>query len=183
MTRKRPKRLPGDPTAAEVAARAIRVDQAGEFGAKRIYQGQLAVLGDTADGALLREMLAQEEKHLARFYALVAERGVRPTALEPVWNLAGFALGVATAAIGREAAMACTVAVEDVIDEHYARQAADLGDGEPALKAMIEEFRGDELKHRDAGLAAGAERAPAYPVLTGAIKAATRAAIWLSTRM
>ncbi len=183
----RPSRLPGDPDPRERIARIIRVNQAGEFGAKRIYQGQLAVLGDTADGPLLRDMLAQEEKHLARFNTLVAEKGVRPTALEPLWNVAGFALGAATAALGREAAHACTVAVEDVIGEHYAEQAEDLA-REPtaettALKETIVDFRDDELRHRAQSLAAGAERAPAYPVLTGAVKAATRLAIWLSTRI
>lgn len=161
----------------------IRVNQAGEFGAKRIYQGQLAVLGQSEAAPLLREMLAQEEQHLQRFNELAADLGVRPTALEPVWSVAGFALGAATAALGREAAMACTVAVEDVIGEHYAAQAAELDASEQDLKSTIVAFREDELRHRDESLAAGAELAPAYPVLTGAVKAATRLAIWLSTRV
>lgn len=185
MTRPpRPDRLPGDPDAKERIDRIIRVNQAGEFGAKRIYQGQLAVLGDDA---LIRDMLAQEERHLERFNALVAERGVRPTALEPLWNIAGFALGAATAALGPKAAHACTVAVEDVIGEHYAAQAKTLADdadpSNQALKDTIVAFRDDELRHREQSLAAGAEQAPAYPVLTGAVKAATKLAIWLSTRV
>jgi ubiquinone biosynthesis monooxygenase Coq7 len=175
--------LPGDPTREERLAQIIRVNQAGEFGAKRIYEGQLAVLGKTADGTIIKDMLKQEEQHLAKFNALVAERGVRPTALEPLWNVAGFALGAATALMGREAAMACTVAVEEVIGEHYAEQAAILGDNEPALKSTIEEFRQDELHHRDVSLENGAEQAPVYPVLTTAIKAGTRLAIWLSKRI
>ncbi|MBM3514181.1 MAG: demethoxyubiquinone hydroxylase family protein [Alphaproteobacteria bacterium] len=180
----RPSRLPGDPDPKERIDRMIRVNQAGEFGAKRIYQGQLAVLGDSADAPLIREMMAQEEKHLERFNALVAARGVRPTVLEPLWNVAGFALGAATAALGPKAAHACTVAVEDVIGEHYAEQAEALA-ADPAhagLKNTIAEFRDDELRHRAQCLAAGAEQAPAYPVLTGAVKTATKLAIWLSTR-
>jgi len=176
-------RLPGDLSREEELARMIRVNQAGEYGAKRIYEGQLAVLGRSADAPVLTEMLKQEEQHLATFNRLVAERGVRPTALEPVWHAAGFALGAATALLGREAAMACTVAVEDVIGEHYAEQAARLGADEPELKATIESFRRDELHHRDVSLAHGAEQAPAYPLLTGAIKAGTRLAIWLSKRI
>lgn len=183
MTDDRPTRLPGDPDAREAVHRMIRVNQAGEFGAKRIYQGQLAVLGHTKDGAVLRDILAQEEKHLDRFNALVADRGVRPTVLEPLWNVAGFALGVATAAMGREAAMACTVAVEDVIGAHYAKQADSLGADEAELKATIVAFRADELHHREISLAEGAEQAPGYAALTGAVKAATRLAIWLSTRV
>jgi ubiquinone biosynthesis monooxygenase Coq7 len=176
-------RLPGDPDREELLAQIIRVNQAGEFGAKRIYEGQLAVLGDSDAAPVLKDMLAQEEDHLAHFNALVAERGVRPTALEPLWNVAGFALGAATALLGREAAMACTVAVEDVIGAHYAEQAAALGDDEAELRSTIESFRRDELHHRDVSLRAGAEQAPAYPVLIGAIKAGTRLAIWLSKRI
>jgi ubiquinone biosynthesis monooxygenase Coq7 len=175
--------LPGDPSPEEKLARIIRVNQAGEYGAKRIYEGQLAVLGKTKDGSVLQEMLAQEEQHLKKFNDLMAARGVRPTALEPVWHAAGFALGAATALMGREAAMACTVAVEDVIGEHYAEQAASLGADEPELKSTIESFRRDEMHHREVSLAHGAEQAPAYPLLTGAIKAGTRLAIWLSKRI
>jgi ubiquinone biosynthesis monooxygenase Coq7 len=176
-------RLPGDLSREELLAQMIRVNQAGEFGAKRIYEGQLAVLGQSDAAPVLKEMLAQEREHLDRFNTILAERGVRPTALEPVWNVAGFALGAATALLGREAAMACTVAVEDVIGEHYAEQAATLGDDETELRTTIESFRRDEMHHREVGLREGAERAPAYPVLTGAIKAGTRLAIWLSKRI
>lgn len=161
----------------------LRVDQAGEYGAKRIYAGQLAVLGDRHPSAPeIRHMAAQEEAHLARFNALVAERGVRPTLLQPFWHVAGFALGAATALIGPEAAMACTAAIETEIDRHYTEQLDSLGDTDPELSAVIQDFREDERDHRDAALAAGAEQAPAYPVLTAAIRLGCRAAIRLSER-
>jgi ubiquinone biosynthesis monooxygenase Coq7 len=182
-TERRRDRLPGDLTAEERIDRILRVDLAGEYGARRIYEGQLAVLGARDDAAPIREMYEQEKKHLATFERLLAERGARPTALSPLWHVAGYALGAATAMLGREAAMACTVAVEEVIDEHYARQAEALGDSEPALRATIEEFRQDEIGHRDTGLAEGAAEAPGYPLLTGAIKAGSRLAIWLSERV
>ena len=181
MTSARP--LPGDLSPEEKLARMIRVNQAGEYGAKRIYEGQLAVLGKTDSAPVLTEMLAQEEKHLERFSTIMRQRGVRPTVLEPLWHAAGFALGAATALMGREAAMACTVAVEDVIGEHYAEQAASLGEDEAELKSTIESFRADEMHHRDVSLENGAEQAPAYVALTGAIKAGTRLAIWLSKRI
>lgn len=173
-------RLPGDPDRATLIEQIIRVDQAGEYGAKRIYEGQLAVLGDNA---AIKEMLAQEEQHLARFNTIMAERKVRPTALAPVWHVAGFALGAATALLGKEAAMACTVAVEEVIGEHYAEQSAALGDDEAELRATINTFRDDELHHKETSLREGAETAPAYVPLTQAIKAGTRLAIWLSKRI
>jgi ubiquinone biosynthesis monooxygenase Coq7 len=175
--------LPGDrPLEQEVAA-MLRVDQAGEYGAKRIYEGQLAVLGRSAAGAVLRKMHAQELKHLQAFDKLLVQRHVRPTLLAPVWHVAGFALGAATALLGERAAMACTVAVEEVIDRHYQGQVERLGDSEPALKETFEEFRQEELEHRDTALAQGAREAPAYPLLTGAIKAGSRLAIWLSKRI
>ncbi|KPL69035.1 ubiquinone biosynthesis protein UbiB [Erythrobacter sp. SG61-1L] len=166
--------------------RMIRVDQAGEYGATRIYAGQLAVLGERGPHATeIRAMAAQEDDHLARFNAMLAERGVRPTALQPFWSVAGFALGAATALIGPEAAMACTAAVEEEIDRHYTSQLEELArDGEdPELAAVIEDFREDEREHRDAALAAGAERAPAYPLLSGAIRLGCKLAIRLSERI
>jgi ubiquinone biosynthesis monooxygenase Coq7 len=167
----------------------IRVDQAGEYGATRIYAGQLAVMGDRGPhSAEIRAMAEQEAGHLARFDALVARRGTRPTALQPVWSAAGYALGAATALIGPEAAMACTAAVEEEIERHYTRQLGDLERArgtadDPELAAMIEEFRADERAHRDAALAAGAERAPAYPLLSAAIRLGCRAAIRLAERI
>lgn len=164
----------------------IRVDQAGEYGATRIYAGQLAVMGSRAQHATeIRGMLAQEEAHLARFNAMIAQRGVRPTALQPIWSAAGYTLGAVTALIGPEAAMACTAAVEEEIDRHYSRQLDELeaeGD-DPELATVIGEFREDERAHRDAALAAGAERAPAYPLLSGAIRLGCRIAIRLSEKV
>ncbi len=176
-------RLPGDLPPEKLVARMIRVDHAGEFGAVRIYEGQLAVLGRTRSVRTIRAMAAKEREHLDRFTGLIAERRVRPTVLTPLWHIAGFALGAATALISERAAMACTVAVEEVIDEHYAGQAARLGDDEKDLREVIETFRADEVEHRDAALAHGAEEALAYPLLSRAIKAGSRLAIWLSERI
>ena len=167
-------------------SRMIRVDQAGEYGATRIYAGQIAVMGDRGpQSPEIRAMAEQEAAHLAKFDALMARRGTRPTALQPLWSAAGYALGAATALIGPEAAMACTAAVEEEIDRHYSRQLDELErDGDdPELAAMITEFRDDERAHRDAAIAAGAERAPAYPLLSGAIRLGCRAAIRLAQRI
>lgn len=177
------KPMPGDPTGRDLIDRIIRVDQAGEYGAVRIYAGQLAVLSEGPAKQAIRDMAKKEAEHLAAFDKLVAERGVRPTALQPVWHVAGFALGAATAMLGPRAAMACTVAVEEAIDEHYAGQARALGDDEQPLRRRIEEFRADELEHRDTALKHDAERAPAYPLLAAAIKTGSRLAIWLSERI
>lgn len=179
---------PGDGTVEDTIAAMIRVNQAGEYGARRIYAGQLAVLESRPETppetiAAIREMAAQEQDHLDAFNEMAASRHVRPTALQPFWHVAGFALGAVTAAMGEKAAMACTVAVEEVIDEHYAEQAARLGEDEKDLRDTIEQFRADELEHRDTALAHDAEQAPAYEALTTAIKGASRLAIWLSTRV
>ncbi|MFM5885722.1 MAG: demethoxyubiquinone hydroxylase family protein [Novosphingobium sp.] len=164
--------------------RMLRVDQAGEYGATRIYAGQLAVMGDRAPhSATIHHMAEQEAGHRAKFDALIAERRVRPTMLQPFWNVAGFALGAATALISPEAAMACTAAVEEEIDRHYTQQLDELGEDDPELGALIEQFRADEREHRETALAAGAERAPAYPLLSGAIRLGCRAAIRLAERI
>ncbi|NBC88261.1 MAG: demethoxyubiquinone hydroxylase family protein [Alphaproteobacteria bacterium] len=166
--------------------RMIRVDQAGEFGATRIYAGQIAVMGDRGPhSAEIRHMADQEKGHRARFDEMLVKRGVRPTALHPFWSAAGYALGAGTALLGPEAAMACTAAVEEEIDRHYSEQLDRLTEtgADPELAGMIEEFREDEREHRDAALANGAERAPAYPLLSGAIKLGCRIAIKVSERV
>ena len=175
--------LPGDPTPRSEIARMIRVDHAGEFGASRIYAGQLAVLGRGDKGDLLRHMKAQEQVHLESFSNMIATRRVRPTAMLPFWHIAGFALGAITAAMGEKAAMACTVAVEETIDEHYRAQTDRLGDDQAALRDTIETFRAEELEHRDIGLDNGAEQAFAYRLLTRVIKAGCKAAIAVSERV
>lgn len=166
------------------SARMLRVDQAGEYGATRIYAGQLAVLGDRNPiAAEIQHMAEQESAHREKFDALLAERGVRPTALQPFWDVAGFALGAATALIGPKAAMACTAAVETEIDRHYTQQLEELGQDDPELSALIEQFRDDERAHRDAALAAGAEEAPGYTLLSGAIRLGCRVAIRLAEKI
>ena len=183
MTPERPPYLPGDHAPAAEIARMIRVDHAGEYGATRIYQGQLAVLGRGRARDEIRHMGEQEKRHLAAFDRLLPERRVRPTLLHPLWHVAGFALGAATALLGERAAMACTVAVEEVIDEHYRGQAERLGGDDPALTETILEFRADELAHRDKAVEMGAEETLGYDLLSTAIKTGSRLAIWLSERL
>jgi ubiquinone biosynthesis monooxygenase Coq7 len=162
----------------------IRVDQAGEFGATRIYAGQLAILGPRSPAARkIAGMALQEERHRQFFDRMIVERGVRPTLFQPFWDVAGFALGAVTAAIGPEAAMACTAAVETEIDKHYADQLVELGDDDPELSAAIAEFQAEELEHRDTALASGAEDAWGYPVLSAAIRFGCRVAIATAKRI
>ncbi|MEO6433854.1 MAG: demethoxyubiquinone hydroxylase family protein [Sphingomicrobium sp.] len=166
------------------SASMLRVNQAGEYGATRIYAGQLAVLrSNSAKSRLIQRMATQEERHLTRFNALMAERRVRPTILQPIWNIAGFALGAATALLSEDAALACTEAVETEIDRHYADQLRELGDEDPELAADIAEFRAEEVEHRDAAIEHGSANAPAHPLLTAAIRAGCRVAIGLSKRI
>ena len=166
--------------------RMLRVDHAGEYGADRIYAGQLAVLGKTDVGPLIQHMWEQEKEHLATFDKYVPKYRVRPTALLPLWHVAGYALGAGTALLGKEAAMACTVAVEATITEHYNEQIRELSkDGEKyeELIKTISKFRDEEQEHHDTGLANEAEQAPAYALLSSAITVACKGAIYVSERI
>lgn len=174
---------PGDTSDREALEQALRVDHAGEFGAQQIYKGQLAILGNDACAPVLQEMMDQEVEHLHTFDALLNERKVRPTALIPFWKVAGFALGAGTALMGRRAAMACTVAVESVIAEHYQEQLDSLSDEETELKDTIRRFRDDEIDHHNIGLEHEAEQAPFYDLLSGVIKTGCHVAIWASKRV
>lgn len=178
------KPFPGDEARQRRIASMLRVDHAGEYAAKRIYEGQLAVLGKHACAADIRAMAAQEEAHLAAFEQKLRHEKVRPSLLMPLWHVAGYALGAATALAGKEAAMACTVAVETAIAEHYGEQQNELEQlGETALAGEIGKFREEELEHHDHGLAHGAEDAPLYPVLSQIIQLGCKAAIAVAKRV
>ncbi|MFN3958507.1 MAG: demethoxyubiquinone hydroxylase family protein [Parvularculaceae bacterium] len=168
-------------------AEMLRVDHAGEYGAVQIYRGQRAIF-DRAPGradiaARLKKMEDGEASHLAAFDSLLAERRVRPTLLAPVWNAAGYALGLTTALMGEKAAMAATAAVEEVIEKHYAAQADEIREAEPALAQTVAAFRDDELAHKATAEAHGAMEAPAYPLMRLLIQAGCRAAIRLSEKI
>lgn len=166
----------------------LRVDHAGEFGAVNIYRGQLAVFerqhGKERIIGQLKEMAAQEQEHLDAFDRMLSAGSIRPTAMSPVWNAAGFALGVGTALLGEKAAHACTEAVETVIEEHYGDQVAELTEaGEPELAARMAKFQEEEVAHKDLATAEGAAQAPAYPLLSVAIRAGCRLAIRISEKI
>lgn len=162
------------------------MDHAGELGADRIYAGQMAVLGNTPEGPLIQHMWDQEKKHRAKFEDLINEYRVRPTALTPIWNVAGFVLGAGTALLGKEAAMACTVAVETVIVDHYNDQLRTLMEDPNIDKDILEtitKFRNEEQEHHDTGIDHGAEQAPFYKALTEVIKTGCKAAIAISKKV
>jgi ubiquinone biosynthesis monooxygenase Coq7 len=180
--------MPGESAATREIDEMIRVDHAGEYGAVQIYKGQLAVferIGAKAHAArIIAEMEAGEADHLKTFDRLIAERGVRPTLMAPLWRFAGFGLGAATALMGEQAAHACTEAVEEVIEEHYQRQSAALEGGDDTeLKHIIDRFREDEIAHKETAIDQGARDAPAYPFLSALIKFGCRAAIRISEKI
>ena len=162
----------------------IRVDHAGEYGATKIYAGQLIVFGKNSKiGKTIKHMANQEQKHIDTFNKLIIEKRVRPTALMSLWNLTGYLLGITTALMGKKAAMACTVAVEDVIGKHYEKQAKQLGNKDPKLKKIILEFRDDELEHHDIGIEHEAEKTPGYNILSKVIKIGCKTAIEISKKI
>lgn len=184
--------LPGDLTKDQIIERMIRVNQAGEYGAKRIYAGQLAVLKGKPSEPVIQHMADQEQPHLDYFDSEISARGIRPTALQPVWHVGGWLLGAATAVMGEKAAMACTAAVESVIDEHYKQQSDYLEKhlhesparaDEKKLKDTIDQFRAEEAEHHDTAMEHGATDAVGYPLLSQAIRCKTKLAIWLSERV
>ncbi len=171
-------------THREVLEEIIRVDHAGEYGATKIYDGQIAVFGKNSKlGKTIQHMADQEQEHIDKFNELILEHRVRPTALLPLWNVAGYALGASTALMGEKAAMACTVAVEKVIGEHYQEQLELLGDDHKDLKKTISKFRDDELEHHDIGIEHDAESAPGYKIMSKVIELGCKTAISISKKI
>ena len=163
--------------------RFLRVDHAGERAAQQIYKGQLAVLANHEMADEIRHMMDQEVEHLETFDSLLNERQVRPSLLDPLWGAAGFTLGVVTAAMGPKAAMACTIAVEEVIGEHYQKQADILGEDERELQATVERFRDEELEHRDIAVEHEGREARHYSLLRKVIQRGCRAAIKIAEKV
>jgi ubiquinone biosynthesis monooxygenase Coq7 len=179
--------MPGQNVRERQVAEMIRVDHAGEYGAVNIYRGQRAVFdrieGKAHAARIIADMEAGEQDHLKTFDRMIAERGVRPTIMAPIWRVAGFGLGAATALLGEHAAHACTEAVEEVIEEHYERQSKALEGVDAELKHVVDRFRADEIAHKDIAIDQGARHAPAYPLLSAAIKFGCRAAIRISEKI
>ncbi|KAG0256183.1 ubiquinone biosynthesis monooxygenase Coq7 [Mortierella polycephala] len=172
----------------ELLEEMIRVDQAGELGANWIYRGQYAVLGsDKKVGPLLQHMWDQEKHHLKVFDGIISQYRVRPTALRPIWEMAGFALGAGTALMGKEAAMACTEAVETVIGGHYNDQLRELLKIDhpdiAELRKIVQQFRDEELEHLETAIEHDAQKAPQHELLSNAIKQGCKAAIWISSKV
>lgn len=179
--------FPGKGAQKRQLAEMIRVDHAGEFGAVQIYRGQRAVFDRIEAKAhvarLVGEMEAGEQEHLRTFDRLIAERGVRPTLMAPLWSIAGYGLGVVTALMGEQAAHACTEAVEEVIEEHYGRQAESLAGVDRELLGIVERFRADEIQHKETAIEQGARNAPGYGALSAIVKFGCRAAIRISEKV
>lgn len=179
--------MPGQDAQERRLAEMIRVDHAGEYGAVQIYRGQRAVFdrieGKSHAARLIAEMEEGEQEHLKTFDRMIAERGVRPTLMAPVWRVAGFGLGAVTALLGERAAHACTEAVEEVIEEHYQRQSDALDGVDSELKNVVDRFREEEVAHKETAIEQGARHAPGYRVLSAVIKLGCRAAIRISEKI
>lgn len=171
----------------EIYERIIRVDLAGELGADQIYRGQMAVLRNSNVAGVIQDMWDQEKKHLRTFEYLALKHRAPQSLLTPLWSVGAFALGAGTALLGHRAAMACTVAVEKVIVEHYENQIRMLMDDDPdfhkEMVKIISEFRDDEQHHHDTGIEHEAELAPQYRLLTKAIENLCSAAIKVAERV
>ena len=171
-------------TDRQILEEIIRVDHAGEYGATRIYEGQIAVFGkNTKIGKIIQHMADQEQEHIEKFQELIISERVRPTVLLPLWNIAGYALGAGTALMGKKAAMACTVAVEKVIGEHYQEQTELLEDDQKKLKSTVKKFAADELEHHDIGISHDAKNAAGYNILTRVIELGCKTAIAISKKI
>lgn len=162
----------------------LRVNHAGEWAAVQIYQGQLRVLGDSKTAPHLCHMLQQESKHHHLFENELKKRNIHSTLFEPFWEKTAYSLGVFSALLGTKAAMACTVAVEEIIEEHYSQQLCDLPSDIPEeIHASISQFYQEEVEHKNIGISCSAQEMKGYKSFTKVIKAGCRLAIWLSKRL
>ena len=165
----------------------IRVDHAGERGAIKIYEGQLLALKTFKQNASLKrkieEMKEHEKEHYEYFDNEIKKRNIAPTKLLPLWDIMGVTLGFGTAMLGEKAAMLCTASVEEVIQEHYAKQIEQLNSDEKKLKEKIIKFREDELHHKNIAYEKGATKKGPYAILDLMIKTGSKIAINISEKI
>ncbi|KAK1782172.1 ubiquinone biosynthesis protein COQ7-domain-containing protein [Copromyces sp. CBS 386.78] len=183
----------------EFLSSALRVNQAGELAATLIYTGQTPplVTRDPSLRPLMKHMYDQEAAHLRTFNDLIYRHRVRPTALYPLWSVMATGLGWGTAMLGKEAAMACTEAVETEIGGHYNAQIRrlleivneweaegyEVGAEFRDLLNTLRRIRDEELEHLDHAVEHDAQKAEPHWLLTGVIRAGCRGAIWVSERV
>ena len=174
-------------TNKKILEEIIRVDHAGERGAIKIYEGQLLALNTIIhDNDLkykIEEMKEHERKHLEYFEKEIQKRKVKPTYLLPLWDLMGVGLGFGTALLGKKSALLCTASVEEVIEKHYQDQLKKLGNDEKDLKKKIEEFKGDEINHKNIAYESGATNNGIYSIMDKLIKTGSRIAITISEKI
>ena len=165
----------------------IRVDQAGERGAIKIYEGQLLALNtfikDEKLKKMIEEMKNHEKKHLDFFNKEIKKRNIKPTKLLPLWDLLGVSLGFSSAMMGKKATMLCTASVEEVIDEHYQNQLNQINSDEKILKEKIKKFRDDEIHHKNIAYDNGANKEGLYSIFDKIIKTGSKVAINLSEKI
>jgi len=165
----------------------IRVDQAGERGAIKIYEGQLLALNTFIKNDKLKKMIEEmknhEKKHLDFFNKEIKKRNIKPTKLLPLWDLLGVGLGFSSAMMGKKATMLCTASVEEVIDGHYQNQLDQLNSDEKILKEKIKKFRDDEIHHKNIAYDNGASKEGLYSIMDKIIKAGSKVAISISEKI
>ena len=165
----------------------IRVDQAGERGAIKIYEGQLLALNTIIKNDNLKKMIEEmkdhEKEHLDFFNKEIRKRNIKPTKLMPLWDLLGIGLGFGSAIMGKKATMLCTASVEEVIDGHYKNQLNQLNSDERLLKEKIKKFRDDEIQHKNMAYDNGAQKEGIYLILDKIIKTGSKIAINLSEKI
>ncbi len=163
----------------------IMVDHAGEFGAQRIYEGQIRYSKNPADKQIISHMLAQELEHLEYFQNQIKEGKSKPTALMPLWSVFGYSLGAISAIAGPKTAMMITESVEEVIVEHYAEQITYLKEVDPKhpLLKKIQKFKDDEAEHIHIAIDNDSKNAKFHKLLSNVTKLFCKSAIFLSKKM
>ena len=128
-------------------------------------------------------MKEHEKEHLEYFEKEIQKRKIKPTYLLPLWDIMGVALGFGTALLGKKAAMLCTASVEEVIEDHYQNQLKKLGNDEMDLKAKIEKFKEEEMKHKNMAYESGATNKGLYSIMDKVIRTGSRIAITISEKI
>lgn len=193
------RRKPLSKTQREFLDSALRVNQAGELAATLIYTHQAPPITRAHPHlrSLMQHMYSQEAGHFSTFNEMLAKHRIRPTAMYPVWSAAASILGWGTGLMGREAAMACTEAVETEIGGHYNGQVRvllgwvkemedkgeEVGEEVQELVSTLKRIRDEELEHLDEAVGEGAREARPYQLLNRVIRSGCKGAIWISERV
>lgn len=142
------------------AAGLMRVNHVGEICAQALYRGQSIVCKDPACRELLLDAAAEEVDHLAWCGQRLSELNARPSVLNPLWYAGSFVLGALAGRSGVAHNLGFMAETERQVEAHLDSHLERLPQVDERSRAIVQQMKEDEIKHRKTAENHGASALP-----------------------